>query len=489
MKYKDRKHAKRKYKQALLATVATMTLGVSTLGSTSSAFAAEPKVSGQATSSIEEIGKNASIHSNYSVSENSTKDIKTALKVSIIKDPNSDKQRAVISTDGSRIGANKTLINGWSDNHAAIKWASSYDIQMELPNQKQKATFHEISPKDEIKEKTVTNSVGYKIGGDIQTSPSGSVAGEVNWSTNVSYNQADYITRLKKSDSHTVQWSVPFMNAMNGTYGPYDRESSDSIYGNQLFMKSRTSNNAIDNFIPTEQMPALSAEGFSPGVIAVIEVPKDSEELTDLTVTYTRHSDQYSLSWLNITGYFSNWVGFNTPNVSHADSSQKYTIDWKNCKLIEKGHSEHSDKPNQIEDGTYRIVFSDAQGMVVDANNPTSENLQLKTSTEAAHQQWVFNYDPEKKAYQIVNKERPDQVLAGNTSSGRTHNVLITKNEHKTEHYWEVEPTTDGYFKLINSQTRLGLAVHAAATHDGAQIIASKYTGNNEQKFKLVKLN
>ncbi|MEH7153007.1 hypothetical protein CN404_24510 [Bacillus thuringiensis] len=28
MKYKDRKNAKRKYKQALLATVATMTLGV-----------------------------------------------------------------------------------------------------------------------------------------------------------------------------------------------------------------------------------------------------------------------------------------------------------------------------------------------------------------------------------------------------------------------------------------------------------------------------
>ncbi|WP_144489824.1 insecticidal delta-endotoxin Cry8Ea1 family protein [Bacillus thuringiensis] len=41
MKYKDRKHAKHKYKQALLATVATMTFGVSTLGSTDSAFAEE----------------------------------------------------------------------------------------------------------------------------------------------------------------------------------------------------------------------------------------------------------------------------------------------------------------------------------------------------------------------------------------------------------------------------------------------------------------
>ncbi|MCU5275055.1 insecticidal delta-endotoxin Cry8Ea1 family protein [Bacillus cereus] len=41
MKYKNRKDAKRKYKQALLATVATMTIGVSTFGSTTSAFAAE----------------------------------------------------------------------------------------------------------------------------------------------------------------------------------------------------------------------------------------------------------------------------------------------------------------------------------------------------------------------------------------------------------------------------------------------------------------
>ncbi|MGX5634119.1 hypothetical protein [Bacillus thuringiensis] len=54
MKYKDRKDAKRKYKQALLATVATMTLGVSTLGSTASAFAEEKKTEVQPQSSIQE---------------------------------------------------------------------------------------------------------------------------------------------------------------------------------------------------------------------------------------------------------------------------------------------------------------------------------------------------------------------------------------------------------------------------------------------------
>ncbi len=41
MKYKDRTHAKRKYKQTILIGVTTMTLGVSTLGSTAFAFADE----------------------------------------------------------------------------------------------------------------------------------------------------------------------------------------------------------------------------------------------------------------------------------------------------------------------------------------------------------------------------------------------------------------------------------------------------------------
>ncbi|PHC39085.1 hypothetical protein COF09_22740 [Bacillus toyonensis] len=47
MKYKNRKHAKRKYKQTLLATVPTMTSGVDTLGSTSSAFAEEKATEAQ----------------------------------------------------------------------------------------------------------------------------------------------------------------------------------------------------------------------------------------------------------------------------------------------------------------------------------------------------------------------------------------------------------------------------------------------------------
>ena len=52
MKYKDRKHAKRKYKQALLATVATMTLGLSVVGGTTPVFADKYADMGKAVTSI-----------------------------------------------------------------------------------------------------------------------------------------------------------------------------------------------------------------------------------------------------------------------------------------------------------------------------------------------------------------------------------------------------------------------------------------------------
>ncbi|MGN4637284.1 N-acetylmuramoyl-L-alanine amidase family protein [Bacillus cereus group sp. MYBK34-1] len=61
MKYKNRTHAKRKYKQALLATVATMSLGVSALGGTTSAFAAgEDNISVISSHTINNIGTQTS---------------------------------------------------------------------------------------------------------------------------------------------------------------------------------------------------------------------------------------------------------------------------------------------------------------------------------------------------------------------------------------------------------------------------------------------
>ncbi|XLP25429.1 leukocidin family pore-forming toxin (plasmid) [Bacillus toyonensis] len=102
--------------------------------------------------------------------------IKTSLLVSIIDDPYSNKQIAVIKkNDGYNISANKS-VEGLTDEYgheagymsAVLKWASSYNIGMELTNEN--SQFYKISLINTIDTKTITFSIGYNIGGEIKVS-------------------------------------------------------------------------------------------------------------------------------------------------------------------------------------------------------------------------------------------------------------------------------------------------------------------------------
>ncbi|MGH1287813.1 beta-channel forming cytolysin [Bacillus toyonensis] len=295
-----------------------------------------------------DIGQGAKVHQNLSTKQDASNNMKTSLEVSIINDPNNNKQIAVIKTDGSFINADKEITGqpyaGHEDGYMAadLKWASSYGIKMELPNQT--AKFHKALPINTVDKKTITSTVGYNIGGDIQMTD-GKASGGTTWSTSASYEQPDYKTILENDTADTVQWKVPFVSAMNQGYGPYTRDSSDLTWGNQLFMKKRTGSWATkDNFISSDEMPTLASYGFSPGMIAVVVADK-SEKTSKLKVTYTKNSDDYKLGWINTintkpwplpSGIIDeHWIGSNTKDVSSSTSVNDYTIDWEHHRLIE----------------------------------------------------------------------------------------------------------------------------------------------------------
>ncbi|MCC2544718.1 beta-channel forming cytolysin [Bacillus thuringiensis] len=296
---------------------------------------------------IGENGQNAKVYNNFSTLFDEQAKIKTSLLVSIIDDPYSNKQIAVIKTDGSNISANKS-VEGLTDEYgheagymsAVLKWASSYNIGMELTNEN--SQFYKVSPINTIDTKTITSSIGYNIGGEIKVSDKADGGGSVgmNWSTSTSYDQPDYKTVLETDTANKVQWRIPFISTMNQGYGPYNRESDDSIYRNQLFMKSRNAATwAKDNFISSDEMPALASYGFSPGMIAVVIADK-SEDISTFKITYTRNSDDYRMDW---TSFFNGvhgsgagwWVGGNIKDVSKGISVHNYSVDWKNHRLIE----------------------------------------------------------------------------------------------------------------------------------------------------------
>lgn len=280
-----------------------------------------------------DIGQGAKVYNNLSTRFGNEK-IKTSLSASFIDDPHSNKQIAVITTEGSNIDADRKISFPEQDSYpgyyrATMHWASSYRVAMELNGS---GDFFKVSPTNTIDKKTVSSTIGYTIGGAIGSIPNSSN----NWSTSVSYEQADYKTVLKTDTNKKVEWTVPFVSAMNQGWGPYDRDSFTVNYGNELFSKSRNGQVwAKDNFLSSDQMPALAAYSFSPAVVAVVIADK-TDSFSELTVHLGRTQDSYKLQWHNELFGLGFWVGSNEKDTSHATFTTKYILDWKNHKLVEK---------------------------------------------------------------------------------------------------------------------------------------------------------
>ncbi|GAC42377.1 beta-channel forming cytolysin [Paenibacillus popilliae] len=287
-----------------------------------------------------DIGQGAMVYNNLSTSYDKDKKIKTSLNASFIDDPYTNKKIAIITTEGSNIDADKKISFNDQDKgyyNATLQWASSYRLAMELNGS---GEFFKVSPTNTIDTRTVSSTIGYTIGGSVSgiPTPVGNVpvpGRTSNWSTTVSYQQADYKTVLETDTDKKVEWKVPFVSAMNQGSGPYDRNSLTFNYGNELFSKSRNSQVwAKDNFLASDQMPALAAYSFSPAVVAVVIADK-SDSFSELTVHLGRTQDNYKLHWHSELFGLGFWVGSNEKDTFQSTSTTKYILDWKNNQVVE----------------------------------------------------------------------------------------------------------------------------------------------------------
>ncbi|PGT73849.1 hemolysin II [Bacillus cereus] len=337
----------------------------------SSAICVNPAFAETTFKSGEDIGKGAQQYTNYSTISDGLSNIKASLKVTFVDDPNYNKQVAIISTEGTNIDAGKEIINPntyFADPslsrpdkpagyfYSFLRWPSQYNMSMKLKDNGS-AQFFSSAPNNTIDAKTVSSSASYVVGGNINISkgePASS--GSASFSTSVSYNQPDYKTIQESNTAKDISWRVPFVSAMNQGHGPYTMNSSDSIYNNQLFMSDRNDHvNAKDNFISSDQMPALAAYNFTPGVIAVVIADKE-ENASKLNVTFGRHMTDYWLNWyaplaltapspINAdgTGFWQGGIrkvtdDGGTSQEENPSFSLDYTLDWKTHKLIDPTH-------------------------------------------------------------------------------------------------------------------------------------------------------
>ncbi|PFX40374.1 beta-channel forming cytolysin [Bacillus pseudomycoides] len=322
-----RKNMKKNKKILQALTLATTVVGGSLAFSSTSAHADSLK-------SIEEIGSGAKVMNNLDTTYHSDANIKNSIKVSFIDDPTVNKKYAIVSTEGSNIGSNLDYRNHDYYN-ASLIWTSAFKTGLEITSN-DSAAFYKVLPKNNIETKNVSSTVAYNVGGGLEvkqdTGASGSVTAGASWSTTVSYDQSDYKTFLENSTDKKVDWKVAFDKFYNGN-GFYDRDSFSSIFnGNQLFMVTTSGlRSAIENLVPQDKLPSLTAYGFQPGTIAIITADKN-EESTDLAVKHSREKDDYRM--------FKpvSWKGYNEKNVpldeNQNTSVDQYKIDWKNNKIV-----------------------------------------------------------------------------------------------------------------------------------------------------------
>ncbi|MFJ8354707.1 beta-channel forming cytolysin [Bacillus paramycoides] len=288
--------------------------------------------------SIQDIGKGAKVINSIDTTYNADENIKNSIKVSFIDDPNTDKKYAIISTEGSNIGSGfYRTPDTDSGIYGRVEWPSAYKTGLEITSN-DSAKFYNVAPQNAIETKKVSSTVSYSVGGSLDVKAGDPSSGVIkpsvgaSWSNTVTYDQPDYKTFLENSTDKKVDWKVEFSKFDNRGWGFYTRDSYHTIYGNELFMSSRTDPfiHAANNFISNDEFPPLVRFGFQPSTLAVVTADKN-ETSTDLSVKHARVQDNYNLYYT-----LAGWYGTNDKDKRTNQAIDNYTIDWKNNKIVHK---------------------------------------------------------------------------------------------------------------------------------------------------------
>ncbi|MGE7877926.1 metallophosphoesterase [Peribacillus muralis] len=209
---------------------------------------------------------------------------------------------------------------------------------------------------------------------------------------------------------------------------------------------------------------------------------------------YHKNCGEYTTSYAN---YFGGIPVF----LSGSASQSKYLIleqfsdrldiyaiadnDWKNKKS--KLSSINVPEPPRF-NGNHQIVTTLNNSSVLDLNGP--DNVTLWRNNGGNNQKWMFVYDLTKQAYRIYSVSNSRLALAWNDFQG-SRNVFATPFvQEYDEHYWIVEPFSNGYLFKNKKDPNLVLDVHEGKTGDGTNIkvherhpVGSPYSG--AQVFRL----
>ncbi|RBP25772.1 MULTISPECIES: insecticidal delta-endotoxin Cry8Ea1 family protein [Bacillus] len=542
MKYKDRKDAKRKYKQAILTTVATMTLGVSTLGPTASAFAAEgDNIS--VINHVETKTENSKLLENKWMNKFNAEmtNLKSVGKFTgttmseIYKFANKGPEQFNDTLRAITIASTDLIPYGGMFIAPLISaiWPETNGIQSQLNALREDLT------------KLVTNEIDneqlnflnseFKTLIDLQTDLEHAINADNSQNTdeNTKNQRGAWANGIEQSfrrlldhtssDKHKIT-NLPiytkvalahllFLDSLN------NKAVSSKMNITEQSLKELYTKDGVKTLANDYVLHIMKTYYDAPQIKKIKQVPEfhfnpdDAEnqkkDLKDRLSKVEAENSQWQMNIASAGGFGSvenKEYKFKKAILEDAISSYEFveklyntTVGDPMIKELVEGSGDPRIKELAkdssevfVADGPYKIVYSKANKVVNFGSDgiehPVIGDFHYGKNRE--RQWWEFKYDADKKAYQIINRA-DGRVLAYNTTPNADDTALVTENQHKPEHYWILEDAGAGNVLLVNYENKNKvLDVYDEKTDDGSRVyVRDKLNNSNAQKFKLEFLN
>ncbi|MCD2338378.1 RICIN domain-containing protein [Bacillus cereus] len=498
MKYKNRKDAKRKYKQAILATVATMTVGLSTVGGTAPVFAAVQPVQELPKTFLNDLGLEFNPPSIQSAevkkimidaSENPRRlnDLLRQISMGV-----TGKVPAVGSVVSALVGYLYPEQNGVDSKLNALEDKLTAKIEKTADAEHVKIIKSKIQTLTEAADElqVALNKVNKGIYYD------GSV-------------QDIHSTLRKKAEAvdNNFKALIPFLTQEGHEIGDlpvYTKVAAAHIMFLN-YMKTRgtdsklyrydTSSTVDAQFQPANRVSTYAKhieDTFKKGDAAIVKLIEKRDELISEKRKLIVPGIPVNIGTEAKIHTLDNQIeGLNTLHLEEKRSLYRDLTVAEGSFEAASGRKLTYTNFDDILNGTYKIVSKLDPSMVLDNDYGHHRLAKLNKYYDTADgEPWTLKYNKTKKAYKIISKHDSDELAI---SGARDSNLVFATTDRRDndERYWILEDAGNGYFFIKNLANGKVLDVTDGKTDIGTDI--KQHVKNSSpvaaQMFKFERLN
>ncbi|HGF7600439.1 TPA: enterococcus pore-forming toxin Epx [Enterococcus hirae] len=265
----------------------------------------------------------------YNSSDSATTSNNSSITVNgtFFNDKYSQELTTILSVSGFVPSGRKFIFPPHNTWVGSMLWPVQYSTTVKNSSKDNTVKISDSTPANTIRNKEVSNSITYGIGGGVKIegkTPGANLDSSVAFTKTISYQQPDYETVKTVGTTQMATWKTTFTETTDG----YTRNSWNPTYGNEMFMYGRYTYDVKKNFTSDYKLSPLITGGFSPSYGIVLKARKNTKKST-IEVFLDRQSETYKQEWSGFNWYGSNYLDQTKPDWS-SGAALTFEVDWQN---------------------------------------------------------------------------------------------------------------------------------------------------------------